>query len=120
MKSSITTYKTLFSLLMVVSLYASSDFTTRQAPITNDYTIARVFTHDQSISNAVTLHKVTHSFSVCKSTISIHQFEHHLRTQNLLNQLQLSTQNHMILGLKPILLPIVLNEVSIQKSHCLL
>lgn len=48
-----------------------------------------------------------------------HDFEYQIKNQNLLEQLKFRVQEYAVLNFKPILLQIVINEISIQKSHCI-
>ena len=110
--------KILFSFLVVINLYISFDHIISQDSHANDNKIELLLTQNQYEYYSIDFNQLKQSFSPYE-TIRSHKknqkFVYQINNQNSLEQLKFNTQKHTILNLKPILLPIVLNEILIQK-----
>ena len=114
--------KILLSYLVIVNLYISFDQIISQDSLVNDYKIELLLTQNQYKYDSIDFNQLKHSFSLYKTVTSYKKnkkFVYKINNQNSLDQLKFNTQKHTIISFKPILLQIVINEILIQKSHCI-
>jgi hypothetical protein len=112
--------KILFSFLVLGNLYLSFDYTISQESSSNDYNIELIITQNQNENDVINFDQLGQSFSFDKPVQfykGTFNFECNIQKENLLDQLKFRIQEHTVLNYKSILLQIVINEISIQKSH---
>ncbi|MGB5382576.1 MAG: hypothetical protein WBN19_01900 [Lutimonas sp.] len=112
--------KTLLSLLFIVNLYISFDHIISQESLTTDHNIELLLTQKQN--DTIDFNQFKQSFSLNKPVVSYEKnqkFDHLINNKNSSEQLKFNIQNNNALSFKPILLQIVINEISILKSHCI-
>lgn len=114
--------KILLSLLVIVNLHVSFDHITSQNSVCNAYNIELLISKNKHEKNAINFKCLKQSISSKVPVISYlknEKFEYKINIQNALDQLKHSTQKQSVLYFKSILLQIVINDISIQKSHCI-
>jgi hypothetical protein len=115
-------FRILLSCLFVVNLYISFDHIISQDSLTNDNKIELLLTQNQHEYYSIDFNQLKQSSSQYETVTSYkksQKFVYQINNQNSLEQLKFNTQKHTVLSLKPILLRIVINEILIQKSHCI-
>lgn len=103
-------------------MYLSFDHIVSQAALTNEDNIELLLTQNQYEYNAIDFSELEHSFFLYKPVAYYkkkQKFDYQINTFNSLEHLKFNIQNHTVLNFKPSLLQIVINEISIQKSHCI-
>ena len=112
--------KLLLPLLFIVNLNISFDHIINQESLATDHKIELLLT--QYENEIIDFNQFKQSFSLYKSLASYKEnqkFDYLINNKNLSEQLKLITQNNTALSFKPILLQILINEISILKSHCI-
>lgn len=109
--------------LVVINLYLSFDHFGSQDSIANNYNIELPLIAQNKFDNeSIDYNQLKQSFSLCKPVRLYkknHKFNYQTNNQNALEQIKFRDQKHNILNFKSTLLQIVINEISIQKSHCI-
>lgn len=109
-------------LLVIINLCISFEYLTSQNSKTNDNNVELILTAQQLTNDSIHFDQFTHFFSSCepksfyKKTL---KFKHQISNQNLLLQQRFCKQKHIALNFKADFLQITINEISIQKSHCI-
>ena len=88
----------------------------------NDYNIELLLKQNQYEYDSIDFNQLKQSFSLYKTVTSYkknQKFDYQINNQNSLEQQKFNTQKHTIQSFRPILLQIVINEILIQKSHCI-
>jgi hypothetical protein len=89
---------------------------------TNDHKVELIIKQHKNENDVINFDQLYQSFSPVfpvKLLKKTPDFEYFIQNKNLSDQLKLHFQELSILNFKPTLLQIVLNEISIQKSHCI-
>jgi hypothetical protein len=115
--------KALLSLLVIVNLFISFEFASSQEFIANDFNIELLIANSQyknkpidfvdQLNQTIEVNQPIYNFN------KIHDFENQIDTQNSLIHLKIRTRKFVVLNYTSILNKIVLNEISIQKFHCI-
>jgi len=112
----------LLSCLFIINLYISFDFIISQDSLANIHKTELLLTQNQYDYDTIDFNQLKLSFSLYETVASYkknQKFVYQINNQNTLEQLKFNTQKHTVLSFKPILLQIAINEVLIQKSHCI-
>ena len=115
-------FKIFLSFLIIVNVYISLDHIIIKDNIANNYSIELLIEQNQDQNDTVSYKHLSQSFSLHEvGTIfkKNPKFEYRINTYCSLEQITFSSQNRTALSYKPILLQISINEISIQKSHCI-
>jgi len=114
--------KVLLSLLIIVNLYTSFDFIISQEFNKSTNNIELIITLTHPVNDSIDFEQLKQSNSFYKPETFYnkkHNFYNQINNKNLLEQINFNAQKYTVLNFKPTLLQILINEISIQKSHCI-
>lgn len=114
--------RVLLTLLVLVNLHLSLDCIISQESSSKDYNIELILSESQN-DNDITNFSYYQQYFLLEKPVQgyngISSFEFDIQNKNLLDKLKFQDQENIVLKLKPFLLPIILKEISNQKSHCI-
>jgi len=108
--------KTFLYLLVIINLTSDFSYVIGQNTSRYNNPITLVLTQNTKVSNAITFRQAIHTST---PTIKKPDFSPLIKNTQILAQLKYRTQNQLTLDFKTTRLQIVLNDISIQKNHCI-